>query len=86
MPRHTRRAGNRLVMSSPSKKMRPELGRRNPLIRLKNVVLPAPLGPMIARSSPSSTVIDTLLTAIRLPKWRDTLSTRNKLMVSPAER
>ena len=69
-------------MSSPSKIMRPELGRRNPLIRLKNVVLPAPLGPMMARNSPGSTVIDTSLTAMRLPKCLDTLSTRNKLMVS----
>ena len=74
MPRHTRRAGSRPVMSSPSKTMRPEVGAKNPLIRLKNVVLPAPLGPITARNSPASTVIDTLLTATRLPKClRDVL-------------
>src|SRR5664279_1191719 len=80
MPRHTRRAGNSDVMSSPSNTMRPELGVRKPLIMLKNVVLPAPLGPMTARSSPGSTVIDISSTAIRLPKCLQTLSTRNRLM------
>ena len=75
MPRHTRRAGSRLVTSSPSNMMRPELGVRNPLIRLKNVVLPAPLGPITARSSPGSTDIDTSLTATRLPNRRETFST-----------
>ena len=61
-------------MSSPSNTIRPEVGVRNPLIRLKNVVLPAPLGPMTARSSPGSTRIDTSSTATRLPKClRDVL-------------
>ena len=32
--------------------MVPEVGGKNPLIRLKKVVLPAPFGPMIARNSP----------------------------------
>jgi hypothetical protein len=32
-------------MSSPSKLQWPALGLSNPVIRLKNVVLPAPLGP-----------------------------------------
>ena len=44
-------------------------------MRLKKVVLPAPLGPITARSSPGSTVIDTSSTATRLPKWRETFST-----------
>src|SRR5690242_15902014 len=39
------------VMSSPSKTMRPPLGRSTPVRQLKNVLLPAPLGPMIARTS-----------------------------------
>ncbi len=42
---------------------------------LKNVVLPAPFGPITARNSPGSTVIDTLSTAIRLPKCLETFST-----------
>ena len=74
MPRQTRRAGSRSVTSSPSNMMRPDVGVRKPLIRLKNVVLPAPFGPMTARSSPGSTVIDTSSTATRLPKClRDVL-------------
>src|SRR5271156_1119785 len=45
MPRHTRRAGKSPVTSSPSNRIRPESGTRNPLIMLKKVVLPAPFGP-----------------------------------------
>jgi hypothetical protein len=44
------------VMSRPSNAMVPDVGGKKPLIRLKNVVLPAPFGPMIARSSPLPTV------------------------------
>src|SRR5262245_21136772 len=36
--------------------MWPSLGRVSPLIRLNKVVLPAPLGPMIARRSPAPTI------------------------------
>ena len=43
-------------MSRPSKVMVPEVGGKNPLIRLKKVVLPAPFGPMIAHSSPFATL------------------------------
>ena len=62
-------------MSFPSNRMRPELGDEEPLIILKNVVLPAPFGPITARNSPGSTVIDTSLTAIRLPNCFETFST-----------
>ena len=67
-------------MSWSSNVMRPDVWVRKPLIRLKNVVLPAPFGPITARSSPGSTVIDTLSTATRLPKCFDTLSTRSSVM------
>ncbi len=83
MPDQTRRAGNRSVMSWPSKTMRPAVGEKNPVIRLKKVVLPAPLGPMMARNSPGSTVIDTSLTAIRLPKCFETFLTCNRLTTPP---
>ena len=52
MPIATRSCGGSAVMSWPSNRMRPDVGGKKPLIRLKNVVLPAPLGPMTARSSP----------------------------------
>ena len=42
-------------MSCPSNMMVPAVGGKKPLIRLKKVVLPAPFGPMMARSSPFAT-------------------------------
>ena len=54
-----------------SKTIFPEVCVRKPLMRLKKVVLPAPLGPMMARNSPGSTAIDTSSTATRLPKCFD---------------
>src|SRR3954471_12620561 len=44
-----------------------------PLTRLKKVVLPAPLGPMIALTLPCSMVVVTSLTAVRPPKRLETL-------------
>ena len=41
----------RPVMSSPSKMMRPLVGRSTPVRQLKNVLLPAPFGPIMARTS-----------------------------------
>ena len=41
----------RPVMSSPLNKMRPAVGRSTPVRQLKNVLLPAPFGPMMARTS-----------------------------------
>ena len=51
----------------------PEVGGKNPLIKLKKVVFPAPFGPMIAHSSPLATVSETSRTATRLPKRLVTL-------------
>ena len=48
-------------MSRPSNRIEPAVGANRPLTRLKNVVLPAPFGPMIARNSPGSMVRDTLV-------------------------
>ena len=41
-------AGLSAVMSRPSKTIRPRVGERNLVSRLKQVVLPAPFGPMSA--------------------------------------
>ena len=41
-------AGRAAVMSRPLYEMRPRVGVRNLVSRLKQVVLPAPLGPMSA--------------------------------------
>ena len=83
MPHHTRRAGRKWVTSWPSKTMLPDVGVKKPVIRLKKVVLPAPFGPMIARSSPGSTVIEISLTAIRLPKYFETFLTWSRLITPP---
>src|SRR6266850_7046350 len=55
-------------MSSPLNTMRPLVGRSTPVRQLKNVDLPAPLGPMTARISPLATESDTLLRAASPPK------------------
>src|SRR5215813_6287905 len=57
-------------MSSPSKTIEPRVGRKKPVKRLKQVVLPAPLGPIRPTISPLSTVRSTLLTAASPPKSR----------------
>src|SRR5262245_47102831 len=57
-------------MLSPSKTIEPRVGRRKPLSKLKQVVLPAPLGPIKPTISPLSTVRSTLLTAASPPKSR----------------
>ena len=57
----------RPVMSSPLKMMRPEVGRSTPVRQLKNVLLPAPFGPMMARTSPRATAKLTLDSAASPP-------------------
>src|SRR5262249_38349617 len=55
MPRRATSAGRSAVMSRPSNTMRPRLGVKNLLKRLKQVVLPAPLGPIMAWILPRAT-------------------------------
>src|SRR5258708_19302695 len=68
MPRWATPCGGVPAMSCPSKMSRPEVGVCCPVNRLKNVVFPAPLGPITECSEPSSTSIDTSLTAVSAPK------------------
>src|SRR6266581_3423607 len=77
MPSRTARCCGSPVMSCPSNQMRPDVGAISPEIRRKRVVLPAPLGPMIERSSPRRTVTSTRSTARRLPNARVSASVRN---------
>src|SRR5262245_14521727 len=62
-------------MSRPSKRMRPVSGPSAPVTRLKNVVLPAPFGPMIAWIPPASTVRSSFERTTSLPKLRESAST-----------
>src|SRR5689334_15535614 len=67
MPRWATRCGGVPAMSRPSKMIRPEVGVCCPVNRLKNVVFPAPLGPITECSEPSSISIDTSFTAVSAP-------------------
>src|ERR671930_659521 len=53
------------VTSRPLSTTRPASARRCPVIRLKSVVLPAPLGPMIALTLPFGTSNETRETATK---------------------
>src|SRR5262245_28167248 len=63
MPRRQTSWGASPVMSRPFRITAPASGRRWPVTRLKNVVLPAPLGPMIAAIWPRATPSVTPATA-----------------------
>ena len=64
MPSLTRRCEAYAVMSRPSSRMRPAVGRSTPVRRLISVVLPAPFGPISAWRAPFSTFSETLLVAV----------------------
>src|SRR5215831_8631727 len=68
MPRRARCSGVNRVTSRPSKCTVPEVGRRSPVRQLKNVDLPAPLGPMSPSTSPSLTATEASSTALNAPK------------------
>src|SRR5205823_10119826 len=61
-------------MSSPRKRIVPDVGLSRPVMQLTNVVFPAPLGPRTPRISPLRIVRSTPATAARPPKrlviWR----------------
>jgi hypothetical protein len=68
MPRCATRCAGVPVILRLSKKMSPDVGANVPVSRLKSVVLPAPLGPMIECSVPASTPSVTRSTALSAPK------------------
>src|SRR5689334_10654965 len=79
IPRRQRSWGAMPVTSRSLNTTRPSSGSRCPVIRLNRVVLPAPLGPMIALIDPRGTVNETPPTAMKPPKFLEsprTSSTR----------
>ena len=85
MPRRKTVGGAAPVTSRPAKTMRPEVGGSAPVMRLKRVVLPAPFGPMIERTSPRETERLTRFTAARPPKRRvSSRVSRRMAPVSPS--
>src|SRR5262245_506746 len=83
--RHSRArsSGGRRVTSAALKITVPELSGRSPVRQLKKVDLPAPLGPIRPRMSPSSTVTDASSTALNAPNalvtWRASISMASHL-------
>src|SRR5271165_2702688 len=65
-------------MSRPARWMLPECGARCPVSWLISVVLPAPLGPMMACSSPCGTSSVTWSVAMMPPNRRTSFSTRSR--------
>ena len=72
MPSLVIRSGRRSVMFLSSKLIVPAVGRYSPVSMLKNVVFPAPFGPMIETIECSGMSNDTSLTAARPPKCLET--------------
>src|SRR5215468_500823 len=69
------------VTSSPSSRMRPDVGSSRPAIIRKVVVLPQPEGPRMTKNEPWSTVKFTPLTAVNVPK---VLATNSSLISAMA--
>ena len=67
MPWRTISGGERPAISTPLSRIWPESGFSAPVIRLKNVLLPAPLGPITAVSEPSAKSSVTLSVALTPP-------------------
>src|SRR5271170_7709119 len=65
-------------------RMVPASGRIVPAMRLSNVVLPEPFGPIRPSTSPGETTNDRPLTAIRPPKALVKFSTSNSLVMASA--
>ena len=85
MPRAATRSGRIPLMLWPRQRMSPTWGMYTWLMALKIDVLPAPLGPMMANSSPWATVNDTSLIAITPPKRSWIASTSSNRSASACE-
>src|SRR5882762_3455376 len=66
-PSAARASGGRCVTSAPANVTVPDVTGRSPVRQLKKVDLPAPLGPIRPRMSPSSTATEALSTALKAP-------------------
>src|SRR5262249_28241581 len=82
-PMRHRSCGGTPVTSRPFSTTRPASARRWPVIRLNSVVLPAPLGPMIALTPPLGTSNDTRETATKPSK--DLVRSRTSSTLRPPE-
>src|SRR4029453_1891716 len=67
IPTRARASGANAVTSRPWKCTLPLVGARSPVRQLKNVDLPAPLGPIRPSTSPTLTAIEASSTALKAP-------------------
>ena len=74
IPRLAIVASSSLVRSWSRKRTVPAVGRVLPVMTSIMVVLPAPFGPMMARSSPASTISDRLFSALKPSNTTETPS------------
>src|ERR671923_188467 len=72
----SRSRARRKATSSPSSRMRPEVGSSSPAIMRKVVVLPQPDGPSMTKNSPLRTVRFEFFTAVKSPNALCRFSTR----------
>src|SRR3954468_8884748 len=72
-PSRARSSGGFFETSRPAKETVPEVSGRSPVRQLKKVDLPAPLGPIRPRMSPSSTDTEASSTALKAPNALVTL-------------
>src|SRR5688572_22839538 len=84
IPARQRACGGRDVMSRPSSRTAPRSGRRRPIMTLRAVVLPAPLGPMTPRASPSWMASESPSRTRRDPKALVTPSSSSSAGLEPA--
>ena len=82
MPIRERRCTGVRVTALPLNRTAPLVGRCSPLITLKQVVLPAPLGPIRPVIRPASASNDAWLTAVTPPNWTTTSSTSSRGIVA----
>ena len=85
MPSRTIFCGGRPTRSRPSNDTEPRSGLRWPVMRLKKVVLPAPLGPITAWVSPASRSNDTSRVATKPAKaFHSPAMVRSMVLMSAA--
>src|SRR5208282_6555189 len=84
MPRRQISRFGSLEILRPAKRISPESAESWPLMMLKQVDLPAPLGPMRARNSPAATEKVTSSTARTAPNALHSEMTDRSLMIEPS--
>src|SRR5271157_3568769 len=82
MPARHRLCGASLAMSCPLKAICPPSGARPPVIRLKTVVLPAPLGPRMPSASPLETSNERSSVTFKAPKLFETFSKERRTVMA----